>query len=258
MRVSSLRRHLGKAHQLGKRQIVAASPTGQRALHAEGSRAPPARRPRGEPRTKSVGSASGCSEGEIVRPEASAPTTTARLGELFRARSNRSPRRPLDLKTRPGPGATGARGVHLTWRSGPGPRGPGRGAAGRATEFSVVPLASASDSPAHTMAICVPTSSTEKGGRSLRRHPGQAHQLGKRQSVAASPTGQERVARRGEHSDSASRGRLAHVMVGQAGPTCERKELETPSWTSTPAWQATERRGEPNGPRARRTPRRTQ
>ena len=202
MSVSSWRRHLGKAHQLGKRQtrIVAASPTGQSALHAEGSRAPPARRPRGEPRTKSVGSASGCREGEIVGPEASAPTTTARLGELVRARSDRSPQRPLDLKTRPGPGATRACGVHLTWRSGPGPRGPGRGAAGRATEFSVVPLASASDSPAHTMAICVASSSTEMGGRSLRRHPGQAHQ----------------------------------------------------------AWQATERRGEPNGPRARRTPRRTQ
>ena len=69
---------------------------------------------RGEPRTKSIGSASGCREGELVGPEASASTTSTRLGELVRARSDRSPRRPLDLKTRPGPGAAGARDVHLT------------------------------------------------------------------------------------------------------------------------------------------------
>ena len=56
---------------------------------------------RGEPRTKSIGSASGCREGELVGPEASASTTSARLGELVRARSNWSPRRPLDLKGGP-------------------------------------------------------------------------------------------------------------------------------------------------------------
>jgi hypothetical protein len=36
-------------------------------------------------------------------------------------------------------------------------------------------------------------------------------------------------------------------MVGRAGPAHERQGPETPSWRSTPAWQATGRRSEPEG-----------
>ena len=61
------------------------------------------------------------------------------------------------------------------------------------------------------------------------RHREGANHLGKRQYVAASPTGRERVARRGEHSSSAGLGRLDRLMVGRAGPTHEPKERETPS-----------------------------
>ncbi len=57
--------------------------------------------------------------------------------------------------------------------------------------------------------------------------------------------GCEQVARRGERSTSAGRGRPAQLMVRRAGQAHEQRGPETPSWRSAPAWQATGRRGSP-------------
>jgi hypothetical protein len=56
-------------------------------------------------------------------PERPEPATSARLGELVGARSDRSPRRPLDLKS---PGRAHGPGTR-SGEGGPGSRGPGPG-----------------------------------------------------------------------------------------------------------------------------------
>jgi hypothetical protein len=112
------------------------SPAGPRGRHVTtpaaaqrpaGARTPPGAMAtwRSEPQTVSVRLPCRRASRGPERPE---PATSARLGELVGARSDRSPRRPLDLKS---PGrAHGARDAERRGRT--GPAGPGSGAAGRA------------------------------------------------------------------------------------------------------------------------------
>jgi hypothetical protein len=265
----SPRRHRGGARQLGKRQDVSAVPMAT-------ARCTPRRTQYiGEPRP------SGPADGQASRPSIRAPgARDAILEEHASLASNRTSQRPNcsecvahrgDFSTH---ASRGRRARLMDGRAGPAHERPGpRRHLGGARQLGKRQDVAASQILPQCCQRAAGASHAEENAVRLTawlmvRRAGPAHERQEpatsswRSTPAWQATGRcswhngcEQVARRGERSISASRGRPAQVMVRRAGPAHEQRGPETPSWRSAPAWQATGRRGSQKTPLARRAPR---